>query len=483
MPSAVACRCGQRFLAQDFLAGKQVPCPACGASIQVPASALAAAAVASQASPSETSIKVKCICGQAYAAKPSMQGKSLRCPTCGSSIFVPNPSAVAELDEVDVLAVDPLAAKPLPVNLPTAVPHPLRPPAAAGISPAAIVALVAGAALLLLLPLIGLAFFWSSDSTVAVRSPEIPRDISPSTVAATTAPGPPGPPPAASAPGPPGPPAISPTVAPAPAVPETQSVEPSSAPVDKIELPPATRSFAGLRGSGELAPGLQQWFAAGKAPFKGVNRVGPGDNLQAHYSWLVQVLPYIGHQQIYDKFDFQQSLLARDNLQLSGEIIPEFQNPSDNRRRWKGYPFEDMALTHFVGMAGVEDSRNVVAARLPRSDPRAGIFGYDEVARPAEITDGLSQTIMVIGGGELASPWVMGGGATVRGAREPYFDPLSGFGSRGRATAGAVVVMADGSVRQISANIDPQVFRSMCTIHGREQFDLDSAAPVTTMHK
>jgi hypothetical protein len=123
-------------------------------------------------------------------------------------------------------------------------------------------------------------------------------------------------------------------------------------------------------------------------------------------------------------------------------------------------------------MSGVEDGRNVVAAALPRSDPRAGVFGYDEIARPEAITDGQSQTIMLIGNGRLAGPWVQGGGSTIRGAREPYFDSLSGFGSQGLESRGTYVLFADGSARIISADIDPAVFRALCTIHGGEAVDL-----------
>ena len=191
-----------------------------------------------------------------------------------------------------------------------------------------------------------------------------------------------------------------------------------------------------------------------------------------------QILPFIGHQEHYGKFKLDKPLSDKDNLQLCSKIIPEFLNPGDDRTRWKGFPFENFALTHFVGMSGIEDARNVVAAKLPRSDPRAGIFGYDSIATPAEITDGTSNTIMILGGGELANPWVMGGGATIRGAREPYFDKISGFGSKG--TSGVTVVMADGSVRVISSNINPAVFRALCTIHGAEKIDLATDAPPST---
>ena len=221
---------------------------------------------------------------------------------------------------------------------------------------------------------------------------------------------------------------------------------------------------------------LVKWHPSGK--LVGVRRVGEGDNLQGHYSWMTQILPFLGHQKIYDKFDFSKPRHDKANLQNGAYIIPEFLNPADDRKRWKGYPYENYALTHFAGMSGIEDARNVVAAKLPRSDPRAGIFGYDAVATPAEITDGTGNTIMILGAGELANPWVMGGGATIRGAREPYFDKISGFGFKG--TSGVTVVMADGSVRVISSNISPAVFRALCTIHGAEKIDLATDAPLST---
>jgi hypothetical protein len=162
-------------------------------------------------------------------------------------------------------------------------------------------------------------------------------------------------------------------------------------------------------------------------------------------------------------------------------VVPAFLNPADNRYQTTGWPYAGMGLTHFVGMAGVEARRSDVSvAELPRTDPRAGVFGYHGVASQADISDGTSNTIMVIGSGELAAPWIQGGGATVRGAqarttkdgKPDYFDDLMGFGSRGLAQKGAVVMMADGSVRTISANVDPKVFAAMCTIHGADSVDL-----------
>jgi prepilin-type processing-associated H-X9-DG protein len=128
-------------------------------------------------------------------------------------------------------------------------------------------------------------------------------------------------------------------------------------------------------------------------------------------------------------------------------------------------------------MSGVEDSRNLVAASLPRSDPRAGIFGYDQTARSDEITDGAGNTILLISAGKIIGPWASGGGATIRAARAPYFDSITGFGTAGDP-GGAMVAMADGSVKRISKDIDPAVFRALCTIHGGEKVDLSANANV-----
>ena len=142
-----------------------------------------------------------------------------------------------------------------------------------------------------------------------------------------------------------------------------------------------------------------------------------------------------------------------------------------------------MGLTHFVGMSGVEEENGPPAATLDRTDPKAGIFGYRGIATPEMITDGQSQTMMMIGSGDLASPWAVGGGATIRGARPNSFAPHFGFGSAGSAEPGAFVLFADGSVRFVSAKVDSQVFRAMSTTHGKDNADLPAPAPAAAPAK
>ncbi len=193
----------------------------------------------------------------------------------------------------------------------------------------------------------------------------------------------------------------------------------------------------------------------------------------AGFGWMVHLLPHIGQDDLYKKFTFDKPWLDESNLKYSVDIIPTFLSARNTQQRLQGFPFIGIGpgMTHYVGMSGIEDARNVVAAKLLRTDDRAGIFGYDDIARPEQITDGQSQTIMMIEVGKMASAWVAGGGATIRGARESYFDSLTGFGPT-NTTDDVQVLFADGSVRSVSKAIDPSVFRAMCTIHGGETVDV-----------
>jgi hypothetical protein len=228
--------------------------------------------------------------------------------------------------------------------------------------------------------------------------------------------------------------------------------------------------------SGPLPAAVDRWHLS-SGSLRGAQPVEGEDFVITQYSWMCNLLPYLGQDKLYNEFDFQVPWTDERNARLCTTVVPAFLNPADDRQRWTGIRFRGLALTHFVGMSGVEDGRSVVAAALPRSDPRAGVFGYDEVARREDITDGTSQTIMIVGSGEIVAPWVQGGGATIRGAREPYFDPLTGFGSRGLAKPGVAVLMADGSTRHLSEDIDPSVFRATCTIHGADSVDASDLGP------
>jgi len=236
--------------------------------------------------------------------------------------------------------------------------------------------------------------------------------------------------------------------------------------------------------AGQLAninKSFDQLRARPEQPIVGMRRVkGMEDAIEFYnYSWLTELLPYLGQEQNYRKLDFTKTWAEDVNDEIGRVEIPAFLAPGDGRTRWEGYPFLGMAMSHFVGMSGIEDKRNDVAATFPRDDVRAGVIGYDAIAKLDEITDGTSQTIAVLGAGELISPWIQGGGSTIRGAREPYFNDITGFNSKGLPIPGVQVLLADGAVKTVSKDIDPKIFRAMCTIRGADSVDLSTLTSVT----
>ncbi len=119
----------------------------------------------------------------------------------------------------------------------------------------------------------------------------------------------------------------------------------------------------------------------------------------------------------------------------------------------------------YIGIAGL----GVDSPSLPKQHKRAGIFGDDRIVAPADVRDGLANTMMVAESSLKAGPWFAGGRHTVRGLdpnRQPYIGVGRQFG--GLHGDGANVLMADGSVRYVRDSVNPKVFEAMSTMAGGE---------------
>src|SRR5208337_2662272 len=113
---------------------------------------------------------------------------------------------------------------------------------------------------------------------------------------------------------------------------------------------------------------------------------------------------------------------------------------------------------------------------LPANDPRAGMFGYGRKTRQQDLVRGGANTIAVLGVQDRCGPWAQGGPATVRPlTRQPYINGPDGFGS-GQAD-GVVAGMADGSVRFLSKNIDPEVMEKLAIVHNVEPVERTALEP------
>lgn len=170
-------------------------------------------------------------------------------------------------------------------------------------------------------------------------------------------------------------------------------------------------------------------------------------------SWAVPILPYMEQNRLYETIDMKSGWQSESNKQIAKTVVPTFINPSQNTATGM----------HYVGISGVGPD----SANLPTTDKNAGIFGYNRTTRFRDILDGTSYTVMITDSSKPASSFLKGGPESIRGfSRKPYINGPDGIGSPHRG--GLQVLMADGSVRFISENVDPKVLEAMATKAGGE---------------
>ena len=200
--------------------------------------------------------------------------------------------------------------------------------------------------------------------------------------------------------------------------------------------------------------------------------------------WLAGLLPYLGHQDIFNGIDKKKSWRDEENMKYGAILIPEFLNPRFPRTSWRAsvpsLGIRDQGATHVVGVAGI----GLDAADYSLNDPtvakKIGMIGYDRRATVKDVTDGMSNTIYMIQVPPgLPRPWIAGGGATVTGVPEKdSIRPFVAAGTGSGGKRGATVIMGDGSVRFIDEMVSDDVFKALCTIRGGEEIvDLDKQAP------
>jgi hypothetical protein len=213
-------------------------------------------------------------------------------------------------------------------------------------------------------------------------------------------------------------------------------------------------------------------------------------------SWMAGLLPFLGQENLYSRISFKHTWRDPANWIAGKAVVPEFLDPMypDATRQVMigGIPI-DFGATHVVGIAGV----GLDAGTYPRNDPafvaKRGIFGYDKSATLKEVAEegrGLSNTIMMMqvphDGPAGVTPWIAGGGATIRGVPEknsiaPFVLSKDKYGKviEFNGKRGSFAMMADGSVRWIDQNVSDDVFKAMCTIGGGAPDDFN---PSTNPH-
>ncbi|QDT91960.1 DUF1559 family PulG-like putative transporter [Gimesia algae] len=156
------------------------------------------------------------------------------------------------------------------------------------------------------------------------------------------------------------------------------------------------------------------------------------------HSWQALILPYLDQQFYYNQIDLSKPWNARDNQKPFQQEVPVYLNPKNEARRSSdGY-----ALSHYAG--------NELVLK-----PNVGMpFN--------EIRDGMSNTILAVEIGEQFKPW---GDPTSLTVPEKVIGPNRNSPS----TGGTIVLLADGAVRFIPEDIDPEILKALSTPAGGEE--------------
>ena len=245
------------------------------------------------------------------------------------------------------------------------------------------------------------------------------------------------------------------------------------------------------------------------------NDVGPG------WGWASFILPYLERGAVYNQIDFKQGVGLGSNAAVSQMRLSVFQCPSDAYpQNFTVWP-TNVVVAHgnYVGCNGWEECLNGAGGNPQAGNGTDGdIGGYGAAGvglfyrnshnRIANVTDGLSNTIIVgeRSGNHSPSTWtgaVAGGRCPAWMATQPpapyspppspaydnadydealilahgnathapsadfpIFDPDT-FYSMHTGNA-ANFLFGDGSVHFLNSGIDPYTFQNMCTVAGGE---------------
>lgn len=201
------------------------------------------------------------------------------------------------------------------------------------------------------------------------------------------------------------------------------------------------------------------------------------------WSCFARVLPQIDQSPLYNQINFNVAVGAAANATVRTTMLAAFRCPSDiGPDKWTiptagtTTPLADVAAASYAGVFGKDevDNCNGLAPGAPCNSD--GVFFLNSRIRFADVTDGLSNTLIV---GERCSRvnngWLYTWAGVISGGDNPICRILGDtdvtpngndvrmdeFASR--HIGGAQFVLGDGAVRFIKTNIDLGVYRNLAS--------------------
>lgn len=182
-------------------------------------------------------------------------------------------------------------------------------------------------------------------------------------------------------------------------------------------------------------------------------------------SWLTTLPPFMEQQTkdartaqaLYEELDSSLAWDVDGNEPVAHAAAPFCRCPAHRLTD----PTVALGVASYVGLAGVGRD----AAELPRGNPFAGVFGYDRVVRAADLTAGLTQTLLATETCRDNGPWTAGGAPTIRGcdrAEAPYIGTGRPFG--GMHPHGLNILRADGGADFMTDDVTPEFFETLTRV-------------------
>ncbi len=168
------------------------------------------------------------------------------------------------------------------------------------------------------------------------------------------------------------------------------------------------------------------------------------------HSWRVLILPYLGHQDVYDKYRFDEPWDGPNNRRLLSVVIPEYECPAQ--------PNRPPSMTSYVAVVG------------PNT-----IWPGTASTKLTDIRDGTSNTAIVVEIVDSGIHWMEPRDLDMA-TMAMSINPTEGMGvssnhradSWSRRLLGAHVGMADDSIRFLTPDTPEEELRAMLTIAGGE---------------
>ncbi len=212
---------------------------------------------------------------------------------------------------------------------------------------------------------------------------------------------------------------------------------------------------------------LNNWDTVGRIP---------------NHSWASVILPYVEQRNLEATIDYSLSAMHPKNQPAAGQVVAIYRCPSYTGAQFTDdphYPKGQYAIGNYLSI-GATDVDHIWG---PRSRPEGVIFPRSAI-KPAEITDGLTNTMFIaesreermrvwIDGRTAANTALRYGAGVARTSLNatPYYDDgdiVCAYGPSSMHPGGAYHLLGDGSVQFYRDEIAPAVYVSLCTRAGDE---------------